>query len=179
MTSAAAAAARASTIATAARVTAPSQAGAIARARSSVALFALMLLVTGCQEKAQSDLATVKMRLGQKTFTLEVADTPEARARGLMQRDSMPTDHGMIFVFEEARNLSFYMKNTRIPLDIIYIADTGSVISVKQMKPYDLSSTWSDGPAKWAVELNKGAAQVAGVKVGDVVEVPEGARKPR
>jgi len=118
-------------------------------------LLATLLLLVGCQEKPQSGLPTVQMKLGSKTFTLEVANAPETREHGLMQRDSMPADHGMIFVFDDPSNVGFWMKNTRIPLDIVFVDSNGAVISVKQMKPYDLSSTYADGQAKWAIELNK------------------------
>jgi uncharacterized membrane protein (UPF0127 family) len=93
-----------------------------------------------------------------------------------MRRDSMPADHGMIFVFDKPQNVGFYMKNTRIPLDIVFVDEGGGVIAIKQMKPYDLSTTFADGPAKWAIELNKGAAADAGLKVGDKLQVPEPAR---
>jgi uncharacterized membrane protein (UPF0127 family) len=117
------------------------------------------------------------MTIGQKTFTLEVADTEETRERGLMFRQSMPADHGMIFVFEEERPLNFWMKNTAIPLDIIFVSAGGKVVSIHQMKPYDTSTTSSDGPAKYAIELNQGAAKGAGVNVGDKLVIPPTARE--
>src|SRR5256714_14972538 len=114
-----------------------------------VALTVLLLLV-GCDSPPASALATVPMQIGSKQFTLEVADRTDTRTFGLMRRDSMPTDHGTIFVFKTEEPLGFYMKNTRIPLDIIYLDATGKVVSVKQMKPYDLSTTPSDAPAQYA-----------------------------
>src|SRR5688500_17973630 len=75
----------------------------------------------GCRRKPASDLATIRMKLGNETFTLEVADTEAARQYGLMHRDSMPSDHGMLFVFPVEQRLGFWMKNTRIPLDIIFV----------------------------------------------------------
>jgi uncharacterized membrane protein (UPF0127 family) len=71
------------------------------------------------------------------------------------------------------------MKNTLIPLDIIYLDAGGKVVSVMQMKPLDESSVPSDGPAKYAVELNQGAAKRAGVAAGDTLVIPEDAREPR
>ena len=133
----------------------------------------------GCQSTASQSnagLATVKMQIGSKTFTLEVANTEETRERGLMRRDSMPADHGMIFVFDHEQVLPFYMKNTRIPLDIIFVDKDGVVVAVKQMKPYDLSTTSSVKPALWAIELNQGAAAAAGVKAGDLLTIPPNAR---
>jgi uncharacterized protein len=132
---------------------------------TAAALAALLLLLVGCESDsgAKSGLQTVKMDIGQKTFTLEVADTEATRSYGLMRRDSMPADHGMIFVFNREAPLGFWMKNTRIPLDILYVDATGKVVSVKQMKPHDTNTTPSDGPAQYAIELNEGAADKAGV----------------
>ena len=150
------------------------------------AIFAPIILVAslftgGCGNGSATTpgmLPTVPMKLGSKTFTLEVAnDTPE-REKGLMRRDSMPADHGMIFVFAGEERLGFYMKNTRIPLDIIFVNSSGVVVSIKQMRPYDVSTTYTDAPAKWAIELNQGAAAQAGVKVGDQLSIPETARTP-
>jgi uncharacterized membrane protein (UPF0127 family) len=137
-----------------------------------IALTALLFLF-GCNQKPEGSLATVNMQLGNKNFTLEVADQTDTRTYGLMRRDSMPADHGMIFVFKDEEKLGFWMKNTRIPLDIIYIDALGQVVSVKQMKPYDLSTVPSDGPAKYAIELNKGAAEAAGVKAGMTLKLPD------
>ena len=118
------------------------------------------------------------MQIGTKTFTLEVADTNDSRRTGLMQRKSMPADHGMIFVFAEEQPLGFWMKNTLIPLDVIYLDAKGKVVSIKKLEPLDLTAVDSDGPAKYAIEINRGAAAGAGVKVGDVLNIPERAREP-
>jgi uncharacterized protein len=130
------------------------------------------MLMTACNRTSQQGLPVVEMKIGNKEFVLEVAATAEARNRGLMRRDSMPADHGMIFVFTEEQPLSFWMRNTRIALDIIYLDRGGRVVSIKPMKPYDESSTPSDGPAQYAIEVNQGAAATAGVKVGDVLALP-------
>jgi uncharacterized membrane protein (UPF0127 family) len=145
-----------------------------------IPLFALLLAAAGgCQPASSqpaSGLPTVQVQLGNKAFTLEVATTDESRERGLMRRDSMPADHGMIFVFTQEQPLNFYMKNTRIPLDIVFINHDGTVVSIRQMKPYDLTITPSGAPAMWAIELNQGAAAGAGLKVGDHVDIPPAAR---
>ncbi len=138
------------------------------------------MVLTGCGSNAspQSDLRTVSMRIGSMQFSLEVADTFPSRERGLMQRDSMPEDHGMIFVFDGEEDRAFWMKNTRIPLDIIYVAKNGAVVSTKSMRPYDLSNVPSDGPAKYAIELNAGMAAKAGIKPGQILDIPTDAREP-
>ena len=131
----------------------------------------------GCRRNrrsSQSDLPTIRMQLGGDTFTLEVANTEAARQYGLMHRDSMPSGHGMLFVFSEEQRQSFWMKNTRIPLDIIFVDAAGKVVSIHPMKPYDLRSTRSDAPAKYAIEINQGRAKEAGVKPGDQLKIPQG-----
>jgi uncharacterized membrane protein (UPF0127 family) len=146
----------------------------------ALVLLAIFLPPLSCQtDQMKSGLRTVQMQIGQKKFTLEVADTDSSREYGLMRRDSMPSDHGMLFVFADERPLSFWMKNTRIPLDIIYVDAQGRVVSLHQMKPYDLGTTSSDGPAQYAIELNQGAAANAGVKAGDQLVIPQNARTPR
>ena len=138
-----------------------------------VALVAAFL-AAGCGNgKAASGLEVVKVTLGKNTYEVEVANTPESRERGLMHRDSMPADHGMIFVFPDEQPRGFWMKNTRIPLDIVFINAAGKVVSIHTMQPFDRNTTNSKGPAKWAVELNKGEAEKAAVKEGDTVAIPK------
>ena len=137
-------------------------------------LFTALLLLAGCEDKPSSGLATVPMQLGSKQFTLEVADRTDSRTYGLMRRDSMPADHGMIFVFGEEEPRGFWMKNCRIPLDIVFVDHAGKVVSVKQMKAYDVNTTPSDGPAQYAIELNVGAASAAGVTPGMTLTLPPG-----
>jgi len=135
---------------------------------------------SGCFNHAPaSDLPTMKMQIGQKQFELEIAKTQDARMTGLMRRDSMPADHGMIFVFRTVQEWSFYMKNTRIPLDIVFVDANGRIVSIQQMKPYDLTSISPPAPVKYAIELNQGAAAKAGAKVGDQLSIPEPAKEAK
>ncbi|HYE17291.1 MAG TPA: DUF192 domain-containing protein [Tepidisphaeraceae bacterium] len=143
-----------------------------------IALLALSTAaIAGCEkENPAGTLPTVKMQLGDRQFTLEVADNERDRKYGLMRRESMPADHGMIFAFPREAPLAFYMRNTKIPLDIIYVDATGKVVSVKQMKPHDERTVPSDGPAQFAIELNKGMAAKAGVTAGTQLAIPAGVK---
>jgi uncharacterized membrane protein (UPF0127 family) len=131
--------------------------------------------LAGCGDpnggKPQS-LATISMTIGKQTFTLEVADDDDEREIGLMYRDSMPADRGMLFIFPSEQHLNFWMKETRIPLDIIYLNENRKVVSMHQMEPFDLRGSSSDYPARYAIELNQGVADKIGVKVGDVLTIP-------
>lgn len=138
--------------------------------------FILLLLIMGCNGNSPSSLRTVQMPIGSKTYTLEVADTEATRAHGLMKRDSLPADRGMIFVFPDAAERTFWMKHTRFPLDIIFVGADGKVVSTATMKAYDLGKTPSNGPSKYAIELNAGQVKANGVKPGDQLTIPEDAR---
>jgi uncharacterized membrane protein (UPF0127 family) len=150
------------------------------RRSSFAATLCLLIGLVGCDSPsaAPQTLRTTKMQIGSRNFTLEVADTPDTTEFGLMKRDSMPADHGMIFVFSQDEPRSFWMKNTRIPLDIVYVKSDGTVVSMHQMKPYDLRPTPSDAPAKYAIELNWGTLAATGVHVGDRLQIPADARDP-
>ena len=119
---------------------------------------------------------------GPQRFLVEVARTPRQREYGLMCRRTLAADRGMLFLFERPDIQAFWMRNTLIPLDIIYLDAGGRVVSIKRMKPMerDARGEWvttpSDAPAKYAIELNEGAAAAAGVKVGDRLEIPAEAR---
>jgi hypothetical protein len=112
------------------------------------------------------------MQIGNDRFTLEVADDDASRQTGLMNRDSMGSRHGMLFVFDQANVVGFWMKNTRIPLDIVFINEFGRVVAVKTMQPFDLRSVSSEQPAMYAIELNAGAAREVNVKANDVLTIP-------
>lgn len=101
---------------------------------------------------------------------IEVADTDFDIQTGLMYRNTMAKKQGMLFIFEDEQQRFFYMKNTRIPLDIIYMnADTTIVSFQKNAKPFNETSLPSEIPAKYVLEINAGLADTWGLKVGDAV----------
>ena len=127
--------------------------------------------------RPQTGLRTVGVRLGNKDFTLEVADTPDSRRDGLMWRESMPADRGMIFVFPNEQPVSFWMRNTLIPLDVVFVNVQRQVVAIKQGRPRDdRTGITSGAPVSYVIELNRGAAAGAGLKVGDKIDIPADAR---
>lgn len=101
---------------------------------------------------------------------IEVADTDFDIQTGLMYRNTMATKQGMLFIFEDEQQRFFYMKNTRIPLDIIYMnADTTIVSFQKNAKPFNETSLPSEIPAKYVLEFNAGLTDAWGLEVGDAV----------
>jgi uncharacterized membrane protein (UPF0127 family) len=115
------------------------------------------------------------VELNHQRLSVELADTQDKRNLGLMFRDSMPDDHGMLFVFPGETRRSFWMKNTRIPLDIFYFDSNLALVSVSENTPPCRSPQCptypSAGPAKYVLELNAGKAAKLGVKSGDVLEL--------
>jgi uncharacterized membrane protein (UPF0127 family) len=107
-----------------------------------------------------------------KEHTLEVAVTEAQHQRGLMYRDSMAHDHGMLFVFDSPRTLKFWMRNTRIPLDMIFLDRDGRVVDVLHAKPLDETSIGPDAPTQFVIELNANAADKLGLKKGDRIDLP-------
>ncbi|GGD02940.1 DUF192 domain-containing protein [Hyunsoonleella pacifica] len=101
---------------------------------------------------------------------IEIADTDFDIQTGLMYRNSMKNTQAMLFVFKDERERFFYMKNTRIPLDIIYINANKAIISFqKNAKPFDESSLPSEAPAKYVLEINAGLVDEWGLKVKDSI----------
>src|SRR5205807_3160862 len=104
------------------------------------------LLLGGCNDAAPAGLPTVTMKLGNQSYTLEVARSEMAQQKGLMFRDALPPGRGMIFPFDEQKVLGFWMANVRFPLDVIFVDASGKVVSIHEMRAYDKSTTSSDFP---------------------------------
>jgi len=102
-------------------------------------------------------------------FTVQLADEPREHQIGLMFRESMPADHGMLFDFGRADRRSFWMKNTYIPLDLIFIRANGRIANIEQGEPESLASIRSRGRVRAVLELNAGTAERLGVESGDLV----------
>jgi uncharacterized membrane protein (UPF0127 family) len=117
------------------------------------------------QDKPQS-LPAITLGAGMHQIRAEVAQSPEQRATGLMNRPSMGANDGMLFVFEEAMPQCFWMKNTLLPLSIAFIADDGTVVNIADMKPQALESHCSAKPVRYALEMNQGWFAKRGIKAG-------------
>ena len=116
---------------------------------------------------------TISTRTGDHPFSVEIAATPEARERGLMDRRFMPMDRGMLFEFERDGSVAFWMKNTYIPLDMVFIARNGRVTRVvDRAEPLSETPIPSGGPCAAVLELNGGVAAQIGLKTGDTVRHP-------
>jgi uncharacterized membrane protein (UPF0127 family) len=136
----------------------------------SFLIFSCALALGACSAQA----APTAQLKGQR-FDIEIVSDDAARARGLMFRDSMAADHGMLFVFENMQPRVFWMKNTRMPLDILYFDDNYKLVSAQERVPPCRSDPCaqypSTGPAQYVLELNSGVAASLGVKPGDALTV--------
>ncbi|MCL5267631.1 MAG: DUF192 domain-containing protein [Bacteroidetes bacterium] len=103
-------------------------------------------------------------------INIEIADNDEERAQGLMWRTSMPEDDGMLFIFGKERTLTFWMKNTYIPLDMVFADKSGKIVTIyPNATPLSEASIVSDQPAKYVVEVNGGFCARYGIADGDII----------
>ncbi|HEV7275441.1 MAG TPA: DUF192 domain-containing protein [Devosiaceae bacterium] len=122
---------------------------------------------------AAEDRLVVHTDKGEFTFNVELVDTPESRAEGLMFRESLADDAGMLFDFKEVRPVSFWMRNTLIPLDMIFISPDGTVETIHvNARPLDPTGIPSQVPVQFVLEIPGGRSVEIGLKPGDRVEHP-------
>ena len=117
----------------------------------------------------QTDLPREVLRIGLFKIDAQLASTPKQREIGLMYRDTMPANEGMLFVFEEAQPYCFWMKNTRLPLSIAFINSQGRVTNTADMEPYSEANHCAREPVRFALEVNKGWFDQHRVTAGSVV----------
>jgi uncharacterized membrane protein (UPF0127 family) len=113
---------------------------------------------------------TIHSRTGARRFVVEIAATAEQQEKGLMFRRSLDPDAGMIFPFDPPQDVSFWMKNTLIPLDIIFIRPDRTIARITNAKPLDLTPLPSGEPVNGVLEIRGGRAAELGIKAGDVVD---------
>lgn len=135
-----------------------------------------LLLIACCSLRAQTPTATAtEIQLHGQRFSIELATDDAARAHGLMQRTSLAPDHGMLFAFAASAPQAFWMKNTLIPLDILYFDDAKKLVSMQLDVPPCKADPCpiypSNAPARYVLELAAGTARRIGVRPGDVLTV--------
>ena len=129
---------------------------------------------TAASTTGESSTLAITSSDGARTeVEVEIADNDAERERGLMDRTELATNAGMLFVFEQEKPLSFWMKDTLIPLSIAYIASDGRIVDIQDMQPLDRTSHPSAERAQYALEVNQGFFAERGIAVGDTVELPD------
>jgi uncharacterized protein len=129
----------------------------------------------GCQPKAAETsafgLRIAGLKISNVPLTAEIADTPQASENGLMFRESLADDRGMLFIFERPRKAQFWMRNTKIPLSIAYIDSAGSILEIKSMKPLDETVVPSSSDhVAYALEVNQGWFSRHGIAPGAKID---------
>ncbi len=107
-------------------------------------------------------------------LTVELARTGEERSRGLMFRESLPEDRGMLFAFAEDTRSGFWMKDTSIALSIAFVTEDGTILDIQEMEPLSTEPHQPPGPYRYALEVNEGWFGRHGFGPGDRLEIPEG-----
>jgi hypothetical protein len=133
----------------------------------------ILSLVLGCAvalSAAGKELRTITVELGPYKVRAEVADSRETRAKGLMHRERLGKDDGMVFVFDEPGYHSMWMMNTLIPLAVAFIDAEGRILNIREMQPHSQDMHTAEGPARYALEMNTRWFSERGIKAGDKVK---------
>jgi uncharacterized membrane protein (UPF0127 family) len=142
--------------------------------KKAIVLFLIILTcltaVSCSKKKAEPESRFPTLTIKGTVLYIEKAVTDEERQHGLMHRKKLPANQGMLFVYSEERILSFWMKNTYIPLSIAYIDSKGIIVDIQDMKPETEDSYPSKKPALYALEVNQGWYAEHNITVGDKVE---------
>ena len=141
--------------------------------------FALTLLCAGVRAQGQPTLPSVPLTAGLYLINAEVAASYGTRMQGLMQREKMGANEGMLFVFPDRDKQCMWMKNTLLPLSVAFLDDNGVIINVEDMKPQTETSHCSAGLARFALEMNLGWFKSNNIKAGAKITGVEKAGPPR
>jgi uncharacterized protein len=138
--------------------------------RSFIAVALCCMLATasdvGAQTRAQPPLPTIRLNAGIHVITAEVATDYTTRGTGLMFRERLAPNHGMLFVFEDKWQQCFWMRNTPLPLTIAFIDDDGTIVQLTDMASFDESNHCSQKPVRYALEMEKGWFAKRGLAAG-------------
>jgi hypothetical protein len=136
-----------------------------------VAVVVFGAALVGC--RSSGPIATVHTERGPVPVAVEIVADDASRTRGLMYRERLDDGHGMLFVFDDETDRSFWMKNTIIPLDIIFIGGDGTIVGVRaNTTPLSLDRVSVGRPSRWVLEVPGGYAARAGIATGNRVELP-------
>ncbi len=137
-----------------------------------IALFVLFLLAPVLAFGATEPL-TIRTAKGDLVFLVELANTPQSRRTGLMHRRELPADSGMLFDFTKTEPVSMWMKDTLIPLDMLFIKPDGVIVNISERTvPGSLTPIDSKGPVRAVLELNGGVSARMGINPGDTIIHP-------
>jgi uncharacterized protein len=148
--------------------------------RALARVLALLLLAAAFAAGAETAFRTAQIRVGPHPLKVEVAASDPQRERGLMFREKLGGNDGMLFVFDEPAYHAMWMKNTLIPLSVAFLDAQGVILNILDMEPQTLDSHMAAGPAIYAIETNKGWFAEKKIKAGDkVTGLPKTGDRPR
>lgn len=137
--------------------------------RAALRFFLSALLLVAALVRAEAPLPVTQVKVAGHALRVEVAATMESRARGLMFREKMAKNDGMLFVFEDPGYHAMWMRNTLIPLSVAFVDGEGHILNILDMEPQTLDQHASAGPARYAIETNKGWFAARRIKAGDKI----------
>ena len=143
------------------------------RSFANLALIAALTLpaALAAQEECAEDTASIRGAFGTARFDIAVADTNQERAKGLMFVEQMATMQGMLFVYERPQRVSFWMRNTLIPLDMIFVDANGVIANIHSMaQPLDETPIFGGTDIQYVLEINGGLSDRLGLQVGDEMQ---------
>ena len=132
-------------------------------------LTCIVFLAAALQAAALEKFPTSQVKIGSHPLKVELAVSEAQRMQGLMHREKLGANDGMLFVFDEPAYQSMWMKNTLIPLSVAFIDGDGVILNILDMEPHTLTPNMSAGPARYAIETNKGWFAARQLKAGDRV----------
>lgn len=129
-----------------------------------------LLLLSACAGAQQAQFPTTQLTAGMHVIKAEVAANDPQRQQGLMFREKMSNNAGMVFVFDQPNTQCMWMKNTLLPLSVAFIDEQGAIVNIEDMKPQTLDSHCSTKPVKYALEMNLGWFKAKNIKPGMTIE---------
>ena len=141
----------------------------------SISSFLILLLAACCSSKdadSPSSLPVTSMTIGSQNFNVEIATSFHDQEVGLMHRDHLDSDHGMLFIFPDVQVRNFWNHDVHFPLDLVFLDSSGAIVSLRHMDAYSDKNVSSDAPAQYTIELNAGTAARLNLHVGDRITVP-------
>ncbi len=139
-----------------------------------VLIIVLIIFVFLIIADSKKDIDYIRIRIYDYEINLESAITDKEQMQGLMNREFLPKDQGMIFIYKDEKPRSFWMKNTLIPLDLIFIDSDNKIVDIKkdfQPCKTDVCETYTSKPAVYVIEVNAGIVDELGIEIGEKIEL--------
>lgn len=138
-----------------------------------------MVIFSLFNTRAFAQTPLIELTVGIHRIEAEVAADPASREQGLMMRETMPANHGMLFVFPQANHYCMWMRNTLIPLSVAFLDEQGRILNIEDMQPQTENNHCAKAPATFALEMNRGWFSSKGIKAGQRIGGIEKSPLPR